>query len=160
MVFLSSEQVNLIGSGSLFSCIPDSNLQQDSGFLVLYSGFQSPGFRNPDSLTQGYSLFVERVKKSRSPGRSPLEESQKRPGLGERDSSKSSAHHEKIPHTGNAQLHCFQQLRCPRDSITDVSPPLYLIPLQRHQCQSVNIRCHNRPLRGYTGIQYTGTTLC
>ena len=39
------------------------------------------------------------LKKSRSPGRSLLEESQKRPGLGERDSSKSYAHHEKIPHT-------------------------------------------------------------
>ena len=54
-----------------------------------------------------HSLFVERVKKSRSPGQSPLEESRKRPGLGERDSSKSSAHHGKIPHTGNARLHCF-----------------------------------------------------
>ena len=47
MVFLSSEQLNLIWSGSLVSWIPDSNLQQDSGFLVLDSGFQSPGFRIP-----------------------------------------------------------------------------------------------------------------
>ena len=38
---------------------------------------------------------------------SPLEESRKRPGLGERDSSKFSALHEKIPHTGNTQLHCL-----------------------------------------------------
>ena len=63
MVFLSSEQLNLIWSGSLVSWILDSNLQQDSGFLVLDSGFQSPGsgfqrqkipgFRNPDSLTWG-----------------------------------------------------------------------------------------------------------
>ena len=54
--------------------IPDSNLKWDPGFLELYSGFQSPGFRfsfaktfpdtgfhkqkfsglrNPDSLTKG-----------------------------------------------------------------------------------------------------------
>ena len=38
---------------------------------------------------------------------SPLEESRKRPGLGERDSSKFSALHEKISHTGNIQLHCL-----------------------------------------------------
>ena len=31
----------------------------------------------------------------------------KRPGLGEGDSSKFSALHEKIPHTGNARLHCL-----------------------------------------------------
>ena len=49
MVFLSSEQLNLIWSGSLVSWIPDSNLQQDSGFLVLDSGFQSPGFRIPEA---------------------------------------------------------------------------------------------------------------
>ena len=36
-----------------------------------------------------------------------LEESRKRRGLGERDSSKFSALHEKIPHTGNARLHCL-----------------------------------------------------
>ena len=33
-----------------------------------------------DQYLKVRSLFVERVKKSRSPGRSPLEESQKRPG--------------------------------------------------------------------------------
>ena len=49
MVFLTSEQLNLIWSGSLVSWIPDSNLQQDSGFLVLDSGFQSPGFRIPEA---------------------------------------------------------------------------------------------------------------
>ena len=49
MVFLSSEQLNLIWSGSLVSWILDSNLQQDSGFLVLDSGFQSPGFRIPQA---------------------------------------------------------------------------------------------------------------
>ena len=27
-----------------------------------------------------------------------------------------------------------RELRCPGDSITDVSPPLYLIPQQCHQC--------------------------
>ena len=36
---------------------------------------------------------------------SPLEDSRKRPGLGERDLSKFSALHEKIPHTGNARFH-------------------------------------------------------
>ena len=36
---------------------------------------------------------------------SPLEESRKRPGHGEQDSSKVSAHHEKTLHTGNARLH-------------------------------------------------------
>ena len=49
MVFLSSKQLNLMWSGSLVSWIPDSNLQQDSGFLVLDSGFQSPGFRIPQA---------------------------------------------------------------------------------------------------------------
>ena len=49
MVFLSSEQLNPIWSGSLVSWILDSNLQQDSGFLVLDSGFQSPGFRIPQA---------------------------------------------------------------------------------------------------------------
>ena len=38
---------------------------------------------------------------------SPLEESRKRPGLGERDSGKFSTLHEKIPHTGNARSHCL-----------------------------------------------------
>ena len=31
----------------------DFNRQWDSGFLELYSGFQSPGFRNADSLSLG-----------------------------------------------------------------------------------------------------------
>ena len=51
-------------------------------------------------------LLVERVEKMKV-SQSPLEESRKRPGLGERDSSKFSALHEKIPHTGNARLHCL-----------------------------------------------------
>ena len=38
---------------------------------------------------------------------SPLEESGKRPGLHERDSSKFSALQEKIPHRGNVRLHCL-----------------------------------------------------
>ena len=37
----------------------------------------------------------------------PLEESRIRPGHGEQDSSKFSAHHEKTLHTGNARLHWF-----------------------------------------------------
>ena len=53
----------------------------------------------------------------------------------------------------------FIKLRCLRNSIPDVSLPPYRIPHQCHQCSSVS-RCHNRPLREYTGIQYTGTTLC
>ena len=91
---------------------------------------------------------------------SPLEELRKRPGPGKRDSSKFSALQEKIPHTENARLHCLQQRRCLHDSITDVSLPPYRIPHQCYQCSSVNRRCHNRPIRGYTGIQYTGRTLC
>ena len=63
------------------------------------------------------------------------------------------SYHEKIPHRGNARLHCCQQLRCPRYSITDVSLPPYRILHQCHQCSSVNRRCNNRPIRGYTGIQ-------
>ena len=59
---------------------------------------------------------------------SPLKESRKHAGLGERDSSKFSALHEKIPHTENARLHCLQLLRCTRDSITDVSLPPYRVP--------------------------------
>ena len=49
MVFLLSEQLNPIWSGSLVSWILDSNLWLDSGFLVLDSGFQSPGFRIPQA---------------------------------------------------------------------------------------------------------------
>ena len=58
------------------------------------------------------------------------------------------SYHEKIPHRGNARLHCCQQLRCPRYSITDVSLPPYRILHQCHQCSSVNRRCNNRPIRG------------
>ena len=50
------------------------------------------------------SLFVERVEKLRV-SQSPLEESQKRLSLGERNSSKFSALHGKIPHTENGRLH-------------------------------------------------------
>ena len=46
------------------------------------------------------------------------------------------------------------------DKLMSVSLPPYPIPHQCHQCSSVNRKCHNRPIRGYTGIQYTGTTLC
>ena len=31
---------------------------------------------------------------------------------------------------------------------------------QHHQHLNVNRRSHNRTVRGYTGIQYTGMTLC
>ena len=61
-----------------------------------------------DSPTFPLITFIIRGKSRKMKvSQSPLEESRKRPGLGERDSSKSSAHHEKIPHTGNARLHCF-----------------------------------------------------
>ena len=50
------------------------------------------------------SLFVERVEKWRV-SQSPLEQSRKRLSLGERDSSKFSALHKRIPHTWNARLH-------------------------------------------------------
>ena len=61
-----------------------------------------------DSLTFPLITFITRGKSRKiKVSQSPLEESRKRPGLGERDSSKSSAHHGKIPHTGNARLHCF-----------------------------------------------------
>ena len=54
----------------------------------------------------------------------------------------------------------YSCLKCTCDSITDVSLPPYRIPHQFHQCSSVNRGCHNQPIRGYTGIQYTGSTLC
>ena len=50
------------------------------------------------------SLFVERVEKLRV-SQSPLEESRKRLSLGERNSSKLSALHGKIPHTENGRLY-------------------------------------------------------
>ena len=61
-----------------------------------------------DSLTFPLITFIIRGKsKKMKVSESPLEESRKPPGLGERDSSKCSALHEKIPHTGNARLHCL-----------------------------------------------------
>ena len=53
--------------------------------------------------------FIIRRGKSRKMkvSQSPLEESRKRPGLCERDSSKFAALQEKIPQTGNARLHCL-----------------------------------------------------
>ena len=96
-----------------------SGFQSLVGFRILSAVFRIPKPRIPDSGSQkfldsgiriplhGGIHYSWKEPKSRSPGRSPLEESQKRSGLGERDSSKSTAHHEKIPHTGNAQLHCL-----------------------------------------------------
>ena len=62
-----------------------------------------------DSPTFPLITFIIRREKSRKMkvSQSPLEESRKRPGLGERDSSKFTALHEKIPQTGNARLHCL-----------------------------------------------------
>ena len=54
-----------------------------------------------DSPTFPLITFIIRREKS------PLEESRERPGLGERDSSKFTALHQKIPQTGNARLHCL-----------------------------------------------------
>ena len=52
------------------------------------------------------SLFLERGEKWRV-SQSPLEQSRKRLSLEERDSSKFSALHKRIPHTWNARLHCL-----------------------------------------------------
>ena len=62
-----------------------------------------------DSPTFPLITFIIRRGKSRKMkvSQSPLEEWRKRPGLGERDSSKFTALHEKIPQTGNARLHCL-----------------------------------------------------
>ena len=61
-----------------------------------------------DSPTFPVITFITRGKgRKMKVSQSPLEESRKRPGFGERDSSKFSALHEKIPHTGNTQLHCL-----------------------------------------------------
>ena len=61
-----------------------------------------------DSPTFPVVTFITRGKtRKMKVSQSPLEESGKRPGLRERDSSKFSALHEKIPHTGNTQLHCL-----------------------------------------------------
>ena len=61
-----------------------------------------------DSLTFPLIPFIIRGNNRKiKVSQSPLEESRKRPGLGERDSRKFSAVHEKIPHTGNARLYCL-----------------------------------------------------
>ena len=62
-----------------------------------------------DSPTFPLITFIIRRGKSRKMkvSQSPLEESRKRLGLCERDSSKFTALHEKIPQTGNAPLHCL-----------------------------------------------------
>ena len=62
-----------------------------------------------DSPTFTFITFIIRREKSRKMkvSQSPLEESRKRPGLGDRGSSKFTALHEKIPQTGNAPLHCL-----------------------------------------------------
>ena len=62
-----------------------------------------------DSPTFLLITFIIRRGKSRKTkgSQSPLEESRKRPGLCERDSSKFTALQEKIPQTGNARLHCL-----------------------------------------------------
>ena len=61
-----------------------------------------------DSPTFPVITFITRGKSRKMKvSQSPLEESRKRPGLGERVSSKFSALHEKIPHTGKVRLHCL-----------------------------------------------------
>ena len=61
-----------------------------------------------DSPTFPLITFIIRGKSIKMKvSQSPLEESRKRPGLGERDSRKFSTVHEKIPHTGNARLYCL-----------------------------------------------------
>ena len=61
-----------------------------------------------DSPTFPLITFIIRGKSRKMKvSQSPLEESRKRLSLGERDSSKFSAVHEKIPQTGNARLHCL-----------------------------------------------------
>ena len=62
-----------------------------------------------DSPTFLLITFIIRRGKSRKMkvSQSPLEESRKRLGLGERGSSKFTALHEKVPQTGNARLHCL-----------------------------------------------------
>ena len=61
-----------------------------------------------DSPTFPVITFITRGKSRKMKvSQSPLEESRKRSGLGERDSSKFSALYEKIPHTGKVRLHCL-----------------------------------------------------
>ena len=60
-----------------------------------------------DSVTFPLTTFTIRGKSGKMKVfQSPLKESRKRPGL-DRDSSKFSALHLKIPHTGNARLQLF-----------------------------------------------------
>ena len=61
-----------------------------------------------DSPTFHLITFIIRGKNRKMKvSQSLLEESRKRPGLGELYSSKFSALHERIPHTRNARLHCL-----------------------------------------------------
>ena len=61
-----------------------------------------------DSPTFPVITFITRGKSRKMKvSQSPLEESRKRPGLGERDSSKFSALHEKIPHHKQEMLDCI-----------------------------------------------------
>ena len=61
-----------------------------------------------DSPTFPLITFIIRGKSRKMKvSQGPLEEWRKRPGLSERDSSELFALHEKIPHTGNARLHCL-----------------------------------------------------
>ena len=61
-----------------------------------------------DSPTFPLITFITRGKsREMKVSQSPLEESRKRPGLGERDSSKFSSLHEKIPNLENTRLHCL-----------------------------------------------------
>ena len=93
---------------------------------------------------------------------SPLEESRKRPGLGRRTTFKQIFCSSRKDST--YVLEMLDCIVCSSFDVCvihpDVSLPPYRIPHQCHQCSNVNRRCHNRPIRGYTGIQYTGTTFC
>ena len=61
-----------------------------------------------DSPTFPVITFIIRGKSRKMKvSQSPLEESRKRPGLGERDSSKFSALHEKIPRHKQEMLDCI-----------------------------------------------------
>ena len=70
------------------------------GATMMIVGIDSPTFPMTTFITRGKS---RKMKVSQS----PLEKLPKRPGLGERDSSKFSALQEKIPHRGNVRLHCL-----------------------------------------------------
>ena len=70
------------------------------GATMMIVGIDSPTFPL-------ITFIIRRKSREMKVSQSPLEESRKRPGLGEWDSSKFSALHEKIPHTGNARLHCL-----------------------------------------------------